>query len=235
MNTAPYVSSASPIGAEHLADGLWLLRGRPPHAFNVYVMGDVLLDAATRHAAQRIMRQVRGVPLHSHVLTYAHLDHMGSSHEICETLRLPLLCGAADVAAVESGGRDRLAEMPRVVRLEHRLLAGPGHPVSATLKEGDEAAGFVVLEVPGHSPGHLAFWRERDRVLVVGDVLFNLNPMTGRPRLQLPPALLTPDPATNLESARRLAALRPEIVCFGHGPPLCDGERFRSFVAGAKV
>lgn len=35
--------------------------------------------------------------------------------------------------------------------------------------------------------------------------------------------------------ARRVIELEPEIACFGHGPPLRDGERFRSFVAGARA
>jgi hypothetical protein len=41
----------------------------------------------------------------------------------------------------------------------------------------------------------------------------------------------TIDPARNRATARRLAALRPEVVCFGHGEPLRDGERFAGFVA----
>ena len=33
---------------EAVADGLWQLRGRPRHAINVYLAGDVLVDAGTR-------------------------------------------------------------------------------------------------------------------------------------------------------------------------------------------
>jgi hydroxyacylglutathione hydrolase len=219
MDTAPYV----------VADGVRLLAGRPPHVFNVYVVGDVLLDAGVRHSAARILRQVRRLELRRHVLTHAHLDHMGSSHEICTKLDLPLLCGAGDVATAESGGRNRLPTMPPPLRAWYRLMAGPGHRVSATLREGDELDDFTVLEAPGHSPGHLAFWRERDRLLLLGDVLFNL------PRLRLPLTMLTEDPATNLASARRLAALEPEVVCFGHGPPLRDPARFQRFVATARA
>jgi len=220
-------------GAERVADGVWLLRGRPRYAINVYVMGDVLVDAATRHAAKRILEQTRGVPLSAHLLTHGHLDHTGASHELCQTLNLPLLCGEADRAMVESD--DPPPDAPRLLRMEHRLWAGPGHPVSRTLGEGDEIAGFAVLEVPGHSPGHLAFWRERDRVLILGDVLFGLSPATGRPDLRLPPNLFTPDPEQNLRSARRLAELGPELICFGHGPPLRDGAAFREFVARARA
>lgn len=147
---------------------------------------------------------------------------------MCTALGLPLRCGAADVATVEAGGREGLEQRPLPRRLQHRLMTGPGHPVDSVLAEGDEVPGFEVLEVPGH----LAFWRSADRVLVLGDVLFNVRLDRLRFGLQLPPAAFTPDPAANLASARRLAALEPRIVCFGHGPPLRDGDRFAAFVAG---
>lgn len=235
MSTAAYVRLPDVRGAHEVAHGVWLLGGRPKDKFNVYVMGDVLVDSATRHATRRILRQVTGLPLRSHVLTHGHMDHMGAAHEICEALNLPLICGEKDVAAVESGARAGLPSRPLSMRIEHRLIAGPGHPVSETLKGGDSLAGFSVLEVPGHAPGHLAFWREEDRVLVLGDVVFGLRVPFGQPGLQLPPAAFTPDPHRNLESARRLAALEPEVICFGHGPSCHDGERFQEFVAGASI
>jgi hydroxyacylglutathione hydrolase len=74
-------------------------------------------------------------------------------------------------------------------------MAGPGHPVDETLKEGDIVAGFTIFEVRGHSPGHLAFWQEHDGVLVVGDVVFGMRVPSLRPGLQLPPSGLTPDPS----------------------------------------
>ena len=66
-------------------------------------------------------------------------------------------------------------------RFGMRYLLGPGRNVDRVLHEGDEVAGFTVLEVRGHSPGHLAFWRERDGVLIVGDVINNMNILTGLP------------------------------------------------------
>ena len=101
-------------------------------------------------------------------------------------------------------------------------------PVARALHEGDDLGhGFVVLETPGHSDGHVAFWRESDRTLVAGDVLFNMNVLTTVPGLHEPPRILTRDPRRNRESARRLAALEPELVLFGHGPPLRDPARCR--------
>ena len=86
--------------------------------------------------------------------------------------------------------------------------AGPPYPVARRLREGDEVAGFKVLDVPGHSPGHVAYWRESDRALIAGDVLNNMNLMTGIPGLHEPRVEFTTDPALNRESARRLARAR---------------------------
>jgi hydroxyacylglutathione hydrolase len=87
----------------------------------------------------------------------------------------------------------------------------------------------VVLEVPGHAPGHIALWRERDRVLFAGDVVTNQNVWIGITGLREPPPMFTPDPQRNRESARRLAALRPKLVLFSHGPPLRDPEQLVRF------
>ena len=113
-----------------------------------------------------------------------------------------------------------------------KLLTGPGHPVERRLGEGDEVGGFEVLDVPGHSPGHVAFWRESDRTPILGDVLNGMNLMTAIPGLHEPPRAFTPDPARNRESARRLAELEPRLTLFGHGPPFRDTRRLVEFVEG---
>ena len=109
-------------------------------------------------------------------------------------------------------------------------LAGPPHPVARRLREGDEVGGFTVLETPGHCAGHVSFWRQADRVLILGDVLANFRFPIGLRGLCEPPLLFSPDPAENRRSARRVAALGPALVCFGHGPPLADTARFVDFV-----
>jgi glyoxylase-like metal-dependent hydrolase (beta-lactamase superfamily II) len=111
-------------------------------------------------------------------------------------------------------------------------MSGPACPVSRRLVEGDEVGGFRVLEAPGHSPGHVVYWRESDRVLILGDVLTNMNLFTTIPGLHEPPAFFTPDPASNRRSARRLIemGLEPSLVCFGHGPPLFDTMKFVEFI-----
>ena len=116
-------------------------------------------------------------------------------------------------------------------RLSLKYLRGPARRVDRVLRAGDELAGFRVLDVPGHSPGHVAYWRESDRVLIVGDVLTDMNPMTGIPGLHEPPWLFTPDPAENRRSARTLLTLDPRLVLFGHGGPLRDTRKFAEFIA----
>ncbi len=217
---------------KQLAEDVYLLRGMPPNAINVYLVGDVLIDAATRQAERRIMRQIADRTVTAHALTHAHPDHQGSSHAICERLGIPLWCGQGDVPAMETPGGIKNSQAPGWLnRFQARFWTGPPHPVARALHEGDEVAGFTVLESPGHSRGHVAFWRESDRVLILGDVLNGMNVRTGKRGLHEPPAIFTPDPPRNRESARRLAALEPALVCFGHGPPLRDPGELAEFIS----
>jgi glyoxylase-like metal-dependent hydrolase (beta-lactamase superfamily II) len=212
-----------------LADDLYLLRGFPPNAINVYLMGDVLIDSGSRHAGKRILRQVEGRKVSALALTHVHPDHDGSAKQVCGTLGIPLWVGEADVPAMES--EPPPPEHP-IQKLSARAFAGPRHPVDRALREGDTVAGFTVLDVPGHSIGHVAYWREADRALILGDVLFGLHPLTGLRQLREPPDFFTADPPQNRDSARKLAALEPALVCFGHGPPERDTKRFTDFIAG---
>jgi glyoxylase-like metal-dependent hydrolase (beta-lactamase superfamily II) len=218
---------------KQLAEDVYQLKGWPRNAINVYLLGDVLVDAATRQAEKRITRQLTGRTVTAHALTHVHPDHQGSSHAICERLAIPLWCGQTDVPAMEVPGSVIARGAPWIVRrLQERFWVGPPHPVARALSEGDEVAGFTVLETPGHTPGHLSYWRERDRVLIAGDVLTNMSFTTGLTGLHQPLAFATPDPARNRASARRLAELRPALTCFGHGPPLRDPGKLAEFVAG---
>ncbi|HEX2071402.1 MAG TPA: MBL fold metallo-hydrolase [Thermoleophilaceae bacterium] len=207
-----------------LAEGVWQLDGVPRDAVNVYVVGDVLIDAGTALDRRRILRQLEGRTVAAHALTHAHPDHYGSSHAVCERLGVPLWCGAADVEAVESGTTFAGGGL--------KLPAARAHPVARALREGDEIAGFTVLDTPGHSPGHLSYWRESDRTLLCGDVMWGWNAFRLGGPIREPFAILTPDVARNRESARRIAALEPSLVCFGHGPPLRDPAKLVAAVAG---
>ena len=137
-----------------------------------------------------------------------------------------------DVDAAEDPSliRERQPNHP-IAQLFARSMTGPGHPVDRALQEGDEIAGFRVLDTPGHSAGHVSYWRESDRVLILGDVLNNVDVLTGIPGLRLPKRFLTPDPERNRASAKRLGTLEPKLALFGHGAALRDTRRFVDFCA----
>lgn len=217
-----------------LADGVHLITGLPPYAINCYLVGDVLVDAMAKVDARRILRELRGREVRAHALTHAHPDHQGASHRVCEELGIPLWVGAADADAAEDPRliAQRQPDHP-INRLFSKVMTGPGHPVARRLEEGDDVAGFTVLDTPGHSAGHIALWREADGVLIAGDVLNNQHPLLGFPRgLREPLGIFTPDPERNRESIRRLGELSPSLVLLGHGPPVRDGARFSAFCRG---
>ena len=216
---------------KQLADGVWQLRGFPPDAINAYLADGVVIDAATRHSGRRFLRQLKDHDVTAHALTHAHPDHQGASRTLCEVLEVPFWVGERDADAAERPEliKERQPDHP-ITRLFYRTLTGPGRRVDRRLREGHEVAGFTVLEVPGHSAGHVAFWRERDGVLILGDVLTNMDTMTLLRGLREPKRYLTTDPARNRESARRLATLEPALCLFGHGPPLRDTRKFVDFI-----
>jgi glyoxylase-like metal-dependent hydrolase (beta-lactamase superfamily II) len=98
------------------------------------------------------------------------------------------------------------------------------------LHEGDAVGDFVVLDTPGHSPGHISLWRERDRVLVAGDVFFGMNIVTTVPGIRQPFGPFTIDPPLNRASELRLVELEPSLLLLGHGPPITGAaEKLRAF------
>lgn len=62
---------------------------------------------------------------------------------------------------------------------------------------------FTVLDTPGHSPGHVSYWRESDRTLVCGDVMWGYNPFLLSGDIREPFKLFSPDVALNRQSPRR--------------------------------
>jgi glyoxylase-like metal-dependent hydrolase (beta-lactamase superfamily II) len=71
--------------------------------------------------------------------------------------------------------------------------------------------------------GHLAYWQPQRRILFCDDALFCT--LSRHPSgLRLPFELFTVDIGENIRSVKRLAALEPSIICFGHGQPMMKGS-----------
>jgi glyoxylase-like metal-dependent hydrolase (beta-lactamase superfamily II) len=143
-------------------------------------------------------------------------------------------CHAADRAAAESDSAfrdywhlERLAPYARAVY--PRLLAswdGGALTVAGTLSEGDQVAGFEVIELPGHAPGLIGLFRVADRLALVSDCFYTLDPQTGR---KGPPRIPHPAFDADLEqtraSIRKLAALDPAVAWAGHADPVTGDVR----------
>jgi len=215
---------------KYLAAGVWRLDELPRPLINVYLAEDVLIDAGRRWDRRRIVKQTGGLPLSMVALTHVHPDHQGCARQVCEARGIPLACHEADVDAME-GRRDVAATAAPIAKFFGRLWQGPPHRVDRVLREGDEVAGFRVVHAPGHAPGEVIFFRERDRVAICGDVVRNISYLSLRTRLAEPPRDLTPDPAENRRSIRKLAALDPSLILPGHGPAVTDMAAFQRFAA----
>jgi glyoxylase-like metal-dependent hydrolase (beta-lactamase superfamily II) len=202
------------------------------NAINCYLIEDVLIDAGIRSSGKIILKALKNKTVTKHVLTHAHADHQGSSKIICESLKIPLWCSELEKPIAESG--NVIFEYPNpnhfISKFQKKFWAGKGYSVSQTLKEGDIVGGFHVIETPGHSSGHLSFFREFDGVLIVGDVMTNMNLVTTKVGLHEPPNLFTANKEINRKSIKKLASLKPKTLCFGHGPVLRNNGELERFV-----
>jgi len=86
--------------------------------------------------------------------------------------------------------------------------------------------GWRWLFTPGHTPGHVSFWRESDAVLIAGDAFVTtkqeslLAVLEQRPEMHGPPTYYTQDWDAARASVQRLSELQPEVAATGHGPPM---------------
>jgi glyoxylase-like metal-dependent hydrolase (beta-lactamase superfamily II) len=204
----------------------------PRNAINCFLIEDVLIDAGIKSSGKKILKELDGYEVNAHAITHAHADHQGASKEICEKLNIPFMCHEIDKSRAELGVVAEEYPDPDhfIAKLQMSYWAGVGHKVSRTLKEGEKVGGFTVIETPGHASGHISFYREKDGVLIVGDVINNMNLLTTRVGLQEPPKMFTASSEQNRASIKKLFDLQPRILCFGHGPVLYNNNEFAKFM-----
>jgi glyoxylase-like metal-dependent hydrolase (beta-lactamase superfamily II) len=100
--------------------------------------------------------------------------------------------------------------------------ARPKRAVTVTRPVQDGAllpGGWVAVHTPGHTPGHLAYWHPAARALIAGDALGSRL----RGHILAPVGAYSVDNREVIPSVRKLAALEPDVICFGHGPEIIGG------------
>jgi hydroxyacylglutathione hydrolase len=215
---------------ESIAADVWLLRGGVPRVMNVYFIvdgGDVtVFDCGIKAMTKQI--QAAGESLGGIdrvLLSHAHVDHRGAAPHV----RAPVYCHSADKDDAEGDGGLHYADTSKLEFLPARFLMPrllrqwDGGPVqiAGTVEEDDDVAGFTVVHLPGHSPGLIALWRERDRVALTGDVFYTLNIQTSlKSAPRLPHRAFNWDTNLARDSLLRLASMEPAAAWPGHAHPV---------------
>jgi glyoxylase-like metal-dependent hydrolase (beta-lactamase superfamily II)/predicted ester cyclase len=224
------------VSTEAVADGVWVVRGGfPLKTMNVYLIADgdgvTVFDAGveTMAPALRALCAQHGGARRV-VLGHADPDHRGAA----PGLGVPVFCHPLerDTALQDRPLRDYwdMGKLRPYARpyFKRMLPAWDGGAVAieGTVAEGDEVAGFEVVELPGHAPGLIGLFRRSDRLALVSDTVYTLDIQTGRkggPRVPHP--AFDADVEQARASIRKLAALGPERAWAGHADPVTGDVR----------
>lgn len=172
------------------------------------------------------------------ILTHGHFDHAGNARALADDwdvpifaheLELPYLTGRSDYPPQDPTMGGAIAFLSRFFPTSAYDF---GDRVRALPADGTVPGmeGWRWIHTPGHTPGHVSLFRERDRLLLAGDAFATMDldswvsQLTHARELCRPPAPFTTDWGAVRESISALAALEPQTLAAGHGRPLGGAE-----------
>ncbi|HYE54037.1 MAG TPA: MBL fold metallo-hydrolase [Chitinophagaceae bacterium] len=233
-----------------VAPGVWRMKDLFVNIYMIHNPQDntwVLVDTGLKTSAAKIKKmaehlfwpELRPAGI---VLTHGHFDHVGSLKQLAAEWEVPVyahymerpyLTGQSAYPPPDpTVGGGMMATMswmyPRgPIDIGKHLSILPQDGTIPCLPE------WKYIHTPGHAPGHISLFRERDRVLLAGDAFVTtrqesaLCALTQAKRLSGPPKYFTYNWTSAAESVKKLAALEPEIVATGHGQPMKGAEMRR--------
>ena len=233
------------IGPTEIAAGVNCLQFR---AANVYFVRSgaswVLIDAGWSHNSRAIQQAAQAlfgpnVRPAAILLTHAHPDHVGSAAELARLWELPIHVHPGDLPLLTGEGisvQHLHSPVDRPIAVLMRLLpprtfarmtpSDLRDAAHALLHEGAGLPGlpdWECVSTPGHSPGHVVFFRRSDRVLIAGDAVLTA-PFWGllprRQRISPPPWVSSWDWRRTKDSVAVLVRLEPRVLATGHGVPM---------------
>lgn len=172
------------------------------------------------------------------VLTHGHDDHIGFAEQARTELGVPVYVHEADkelATTRKATGKNEkpmtsYLRFPHAYKLITHLMSAGGVPKPpqevSTFRDGDELdvpGKPRVVHTPGHTAGHVVLFLESRGVLLMGDLLCTLNPLTGKRGPQLLPQAFNRSSATMLDSLSTIEQLDAPTLAFGHGDPWTQG------------
>ncbi|MDB5328820.1 MAG: beta-lactamase protein [Phycisphaerales bacterium] len=183
------------------------------------------------------------------VLTHAHFDHSGSAKALAEAFDVPVYVHEQEQPYV-NGQSDYPPQDPTpggaicfMARFFPRGGIDLGDRVQILPADGTvpPLPGWTWHHTPGHTAGHVSFFREAGGVLIAGDAVATLDldawssQLTWPREIARPATPFTPDWTAARESIHKLADLKPQVLAAGHGLPMHDPEMEHALRTFAKA
>lgn len=243
----PVYSAMSGIGQEVLPD-LYCYTNQivnlvfvgNPKVSNRWVMIDTGMPASYRRLRKVVAdRFGQGNPPQAIILTHGHFDHVGAVVDFVKEWDVPVYEHEAELPFLTGKKRypnpDGTVEGGLIAKMSPLFPNEPvnlGNNVEALPEDGTVPFldDWCWIHTPGHAPGHVSLFRERDRALIAGDVFVNVEQeslykvLTQKKEINGPPRYLTTDWQAAKESVEKVAALQPEVAVTGHGHPVSGEE-----------